>query len=100
MSIQDIRERLSWLIDNDSVDAIESHRSQADRGSGHSTAQTKGWDLNVIGDLMQGNLRPTRSPLRDTDRVLKAAHHAACVEDLAGEASKVLNGAKWRSRQD
>ncbi len=54
----------------------------------------------MIGDLMQGILRPTRSTLRDVDRVLKAAHHAACVEDLAGEASKVLNGAKWRSRQD
>jgi hypothetical protein len=54
----------------------------------------------VIKDLMQGMLKSARSTLRDADRVLKAAHHAARVEDLAGEASKVLNGAKWLSWQD
>ncbi len=96
---------MSWSIDDDSVDAIESHcQALLLEVSGSREwpldSQTKGWDLNMIGDLMQGILRPTRSPLRDADRVLKAAHHAACVEDLAGEASKVLNGAKWRSRQD
>ncbi len=63
-------------------------------------AQTRGWDLNVMKDLMQRMLKSARSTLLDADRELKAAHHATRVEDLAYEASEVLNGTKWRSRQD
>jgi hypothetical protein len=37
---------------------------------------------------------------QDTQRALKAAHHAACVEVLAGETSEVLDGTKCWSRQD
>ncbi len=65
-------------------------------GAATREAQTRGWDLNVIEDLVQGMLESTRHLLRRADRVLyelKAAHHSACVEDLAGEASEVLNGA-------
>jgi Mg2+ and Co2+ transporter CorA len=106
LSIQDIQEWLSWVLDDDIVDAIESHRrallSEVRRIEGVATqeAQTRGWDLNVIGDLMQGMLRSARSTLRDADRVLKAAHHAARVEDPADEASEVLDGMRWWSRQD
>jgi hypothetical protein len=57
----------------------------------------------MIEDLLQRPLESTRHSLRKADRAfheLKAAHHAAYMEDLAEEASEVLNGTKWRSRQD
>jgi hypothetical protein len=57
----------------------------------------------MIEDLLQRPLESTRHSLRKADRAfheLKAAHHAAYMEDLAEEASEVLNGTKWWSRQD
>ena len=54
-------------------------------------------------DLLQRPLESTRHSLRKADRAfheLKAAHHAAYMEDLAEEASEVLNGTKWWSKQD
>jgi hypothetical protein len=57
----------------------------------------------MIEDLLQRPLESTRHSLRKADRAfhkLKAAHHAAYMEDLAEEASEVLNRTKWRSKQD
>jgi len=57
----------------------------------------------MIEDLLQRPLESTRHSLRKADRAfhkLKAAHHAAYMEDLAEEASEVLDGTKWWSRQD
>jgi hypothetical protein len=57
----------------------------------------------VIEDLLYRMLGSTRHSLRKADRAfheLKAVHHAAQTEDLAEEASEVLNGTKWWSRQD
>jgi hypothetical protein len=105
LNFQEIRELLSWAL-YVTVDAIESHcralLSEVRRIEGVATqeAQTRGWDLNVMKDLMQRMLKVARSTLLDADRVLKATHHATRVEDLADEASEVLNGTKWRSRQD
>jgi hypothetical protein len=48
-------------------------------------------------------LESTRHSLQKADRTfheLKAAYHAAHMEDLAEEASEVLDGTKWWSRQD
>ena len=87
MSIQDIRERLSWVLDGNSDDLIESHRrvllSEVGRNEEVATreAQMRGWDLNEIEDLTQGLLKSARSALRDADRELMAAHHTACVEE-------------------
>ena len=57
----------------------------------------------MIEDLLQRPLESTRHSLQKADRTfheLKAAYHAAHMEDLAEEASEVLNGTKWWSRQD
>jgi hypothetical protein len=108
VNIEDIREQLSWALNGDSAEAIKSHReallSEVERieGAAAREAQTRGWDLNVIKDLMRRMLAETQCKLRAADRALcewKAAHHAARVEDLAGEASEV-GGTKCRSRQD
>ncbi len=93
MGIEDFRERLSWAFDGDSAEAIESHRkallSEVVRieGAAAREAQTRGWDLNEIKDLMRRMLAETQCTLQAADSTLcewKAAHHAACVEDLAG----------------
>jgi D-lyxose ketol-isomerase len=63
----------------------------------------RGWDFIEIEDLMLGMLGSAREWLRKEGRVLqepKAAYHAACVRDLASEASKVLDGTMGWSRQD
>jgi hypothetical protein len=57
----------------------------------------------VIKGLVQGVLESTSHTLRDADRALcdlKAAHHAALVEDLADKASEALEGAMCWSRRD
>jgi hypothetical protein len=109
MNILDIPDWLGWTLDYGSADGIESHRhalhSEVRQIEKVATqeAQSKGWDLMEIKDLMRGMLGSARGSLREADRELhelKAAHHAACMEDLASEASEVLNRTKWRSRQD
>jgi hypothetical protein len=108
LNILGIQERLSWALDDGSADVIEIHHHalhfEVRRIEEAATreAQARGWDLNVIKDLVQ-MLESTRHSLPKVDRAfneLKAAHHAACLEYLAGEASEVLNGTKWWSRQD
>jgi hypothetical protein len=108
VGIKNIRERLSWALKGDSVEAIESHReallSEAERieGAAAQEAQTRGWDLNEIKDLLRRMLAETQCMLRAADSTLcewKAAHHAARAEDLAGEASEVSGMECW-SRQD
>ena len=66
-------------------------------------AQVRVWDLNVIEDLMKEVDDSTWEWLREADRVVKelarkerAAHHAACVVDLADEASEVLLTGSYR----
>jgi hypothetical protein len=59
----------------------------------------------MIEDLMKEVDDSTWEWLREADRVLqelarkeRAAHHAACVVDLADEASEVLlTGSYWRT---
>ncbi|MFN9907520.1 MAG: hypothetical protein ACK56F_15585, partial [bacterium] len=101
MGIEDFRELLSRALKGDSVKAIESHRkallSEVERieGAAAREAQTRGWDLNEIKDLMRTMLVETQCTLREADITLckwKAAHHAACIEDLAGEAFEVQDG--------
>jgi hypothetical protein len=91
--IENIRERLSWELDGDSVEAVESHRealfSEVEwiEGAAAREAQARGWGLNEIKDLMRRMLAETQCTLREADSTLcewKAAHHAACVGDLAG----------------
>jgi hypothetical protein len=59
VGIENIREQLSWALNGDSVEAIESHReallSKVERieGAAAREAQTRGWDLNEIKDLMR-----------------------------------------------
>ena len=74
---------------------IESHRkallSEIERieGAAAREAQARGWDLNEIKDLMRRMLTKEQDTLRAADRTLckwKAAHHAACIEDLAQPA--------------
>jgi hypothetical protein len=58
-------------------------------GGASQEAQTRGWDLIEMEDLVQRMLEPMKYALRDADRALcelKAAHHAAPVGVLAGEA--------------
>jgi hypothetical protein len=109
VNIKGIREHLSWALVGDSANAIKSYRlvllSEVERieGAAAREAQAKGWDLNVFKGLVQGILESTRYTLRNADRALcnlKAGHHAARVEDLAGEASEVLHGTRCWSRQD
>ncbi len=106
--IEGFRRRLSRALEGDSVKAIESHRevllSELERieGAAAREAQTRGWDLNEIKDLMRRMFVDSRCTLRKADNKLcecKAAHHAARVEDLAGEASEVGGTERW-SRQD
>jgi hypothetical protein len=108
VGIEDIRERLSWALNGGSAEAIKSHckalLSEVERieGAAAREAQTRGWDLNEIKDLMRRMLAETQCTLRAADSTLcewKAAHHAARVEDLAGEASEVGGTECW-SRQD
>jgi hypothetical protein len=71
-------------------------------GAAAREARTRGWDLNEIKDLMRRMLAETQCTLREGDSTLceqKSAHHAACVEALASEAS-VADGTKCWSRQD
>jgi hypothetical protein len=108
VNIEDIRERLSWALNGDSAEAIKSHRkvllSEVERfeGAAAREARTKGWDLNEIEDLTRRMLAEAQCTLREADSTLceqKAAHHAARVEDLAGEASEAGGTECW-SRQD
>ncbi len=108
VSIEDIQERLSWALNGDSAEAIKSHRkalfSEVERieGAAAREARTRGWDLNEIKDLTRRMLAEAQCTLREADSTLcerKAAHHAARVEDLAGEASEVGGTVCW-SRQD
>jgi hypothetical protein len=108
VNIEGIREQLSWALNGDSAEAIKSHRkallSEEERieGAAAREARMRGWDLNVIKGLVQGMLAETQCTLREVDSTLyelKAAHHAACVEVLAGEASEVDGTMCW-SRQD
>jgi hypothetical protein len=96
VNIEDIRKRLSWALNGDSAEAIESHRkallSEVEQieGAAAREARTRGWDLNEIEDLMRRMLLEVQCTLREADSILcerKAAHHAACVEDLAGQVS-------------
>ncbi len=108
MGIEGFRERLSWALKGDSVEAIESQReallSEVERieGAAAREAQTRGRDLNEVKELMRRMLVGTQCMLRAAGSTLcewKAAHHAARVEDLAGEASEVGGTECW-SRQD
>jgi hypothetical protein len=108
VNIEDIREQLSWALNGNSIEAIKSHRkallSEVEwiEGAAAREAWTRGWDLNEIEDLMRRLLAMTQCTLREADSTLcerKAAHHAARVEDLRGEASEV-DATKCWSRQD
>jgi hypothetical protein len=108
VGIEDFQERLSWALNSDSAEAIKSHRkallSEVERieGAAAREAQTRGWDLNEIKDLLRRMLAETQRTLRAVDSTLcewEAAHHAARMEDLAGEASEVGGTECW-SRQD
>ena len=108
VGIENFRERLSWELDGDSVEAIESHRKtllsevEGIEGAAAREAQTRGWDLNEIKDLMRRMLAGAQCTLREADSTLcewKAAHHAACVGDLAGEAFEVQDGTRDWSAQ-
>jgi len=70
-----------------------------------SVADGEGGPQRVVQmeDLMRRMLAETQCTLREADSTLyerKAAHHAARVEVLAGEASRVLDGMMCWSRQD
>jgi hypothetical protein len=66
VGIEGFQERLSWELDGDSVEAVESHReallSEVERIEGVAAreAQTRGWDLNEIKDLMRRMLAKTQ----------------------------------------
>ncbi len=101
MNIQGIREQLSWALSDNSADGIKSHHqallSEVERIEGAAVleARARGWDLHVIEGLVQEMLACAKSTLRIADKALcglEAAHHAACVGDLADEASKVRDG--------
>ncbi len=108
MNIQGIREQLSWALSDDGADAIKSHRQallsevEQVKGAAVREARTRGWDLNVIEGLVQGMLACAKSTLRAADEALcglEAAHHAACIGDLAGEASEVRDGTwEWSAQ--
>ncbi len=76
VGIEDFRERLSWALKGGSVKAIESHRevllSEVERieGAAAREAQTRGWDLNEIKDLMRRMLTKTQDTLRAADSTL------------------------------
>ena len=107
--IGDFLEPLSQALKGDSVEAIKSHRkallSEVERieGAAAREAQTKGQDLNEVKELMRRMLAKARDTLRAADITLckwKAAHHAACIEELADEASEVQDGTWEWSAQD
>ncbi|MFN9908953.1 MAG: hypothetical protein ACK56F_22995, partial [bacterium] len=70
LGIEDFLEPLSRALKGDSVKAIESHRkallSEVERieGAAAREAQTRGWDLNEIKDLMRRMLTKTQDTLR------------------------------------
>ncbi len=108
MNIEGIREQLSWVLNGGDAKAIKSHRKallsevEPIEGAAAQEARMRGWDLNEIEDLMRRMLAETQCTLSEADSTLcerKAAHHAAWVEALAGEASEV-DGMKCWSRQD
>jgi hypothetical protein len=76
MSIKGIPEQLSWALNGDSADAIKSHRkallSEVERikGAAAREAWTRGWDFNVIEDLVQGILACAKCTLREADSTL------------------------------
>jgi hypothetical protein len=99
--IGDFLEPLSRALKGDSVKAIESHRkallSEVERieGAAAREAQTRGRDLNEVKELMRRMLTKEQDTLQAADLILckwKAAHHAACIEELAGEAFEVQDG--------
>jgi hypothetical protein len=107
--IGDFLEPLSQALKGDSVEAIESHRkallSEVERieGAAAREAQTRGQDFNEVKELMRRMLAKERDTLRAADITLcewKAAHHAACIEDLADEALEVQDGTWEWSAQD
>ncbi len=72
-------------------------------GAAAREAQTRGQDLNEVKELMRRMLTKTQDTLRAADITLckwKAAHHAACIEDLADEAFEVQDGAREWSAQE
>jgi hypothetical protein len=92
---------LDRALDCRNADAIKSHRQALHSGvkwiEGAATqeAQARGSGLDVVEDMMQEVDNFTWERLRDVDRVLqelareeRAAHHAACVMDLADEAPR------------
>ena len=94
-------EPLNRALKGDSVKAIKSHReallSEVERieGAAAREAQARGQDLNEVKELMRRMLTRTQDTLRAADITLckwKAAHHAACIEDLADEAFEVQDG--------
>jgi hypothetical protein len=105
-----IQKQLSWALGGgDGADAIEYHHqallSKVRRieGAAFQEALARGWDLIEIQDLVQGMLGSGKCMLREADSTLyklKAAHHDARVEDLAGKASEVLDGTTCWSRRD
>jgi hypothetical protein len=108
VNIQGIQEQLSWALSDDSANAIKSHRqallSEVEwiEGAAVREARTRGWDLNMIEGLVQEMLACAKSTLRAAEEALcglEAAHHAACVGDLAGEASEVRDGTWYWSAQ-
>ncbi len=70
-------------------------------GAAAREAQRRGWDLDEIKDLMRRMLAEART-LRAADSTLcnlEAAHHAACVGDLAGEAFELQDGTRdWSAK--
>ncbi len=76
VNIEGIREQLSWALDSDSAEAIESHRkallSEVERieGAAAREARTRGWDLNETEDLTRRMLVETQCTLREADRTL------------------------------
>jgi hypothetical protein len=106
--IGDFLEPLSRALKGDSVEAIKSHRgallSEVERieGAAAREAQTRGQDLNEVEELMRRMLTGTQDTLRAADITLckwEAAHHAACIEDLAGKAFEVQDGTRDWSAQ-
>ena len=102
-------EPLNRALKGDSVKAIKSHReallSEVERieGAAAREAQARGQDLNEVKELMRRMLTRTQDTLRAADITLckwKAAHHAACIEDLADEAFEAQDGTREWSAQE
>ena len=73
LGIEGFRERLSWALDDDSIEAVKSHReallSEVERieEAAAREAQTRGWDLKEIKDPMRRMLEKTQDTLRAAD---------------------------------